>query len=153
MTATTLEPTMVEATLQYVLRGKVKTLGTVELEEGKHFKLEVNFQEVPCNCEEAEVSEQKAEALYGSPPEGDEDPNIMSAVTDPGETSGPLEVDWTSTLESLLPGTVVADKDHDDWTKTESGDWQHKNGPRMRSKTLLALWAPFTLVSTPGATP
>lgn len=35
------------------------------------------------------MSEEKAERLYGPPPEGDEDPHAIQEVPDPGETSGP----------------------------------------------------------------
>lgn len=97
------------------------------------------------------MSTQYAESLYGPPPEGDEDPHATQGVTDPGETSAPPVFATQDVLDSLPVGAVVADIDHDDWEKQPNGEWSHKKAPSMRSKTLVALWAPFTLVRLPEA--
>lgn len=95
-------------------------------------------------------SEVKAAMLYGPPPVGDEDPHASQAVPDPGETSWPPIFATQEVLDSLPVGAVVADKDHDDWTKFDKGEWRtYPEGPAMRSKTLATVWAPFTLVRTP----
>jgi hypothetical protein len=95
-------------------------------------------------------SEVAAAMLYGPAPTGDEDPHAIQGVTDPGETSAPPVFATQDVLDSLPVGTVVADSDHDDWTKQDSGEWRHHvASPSMRSKTLVALWAPFTVVRIP----
>ncbi len=108
----------VEAEIQVTLDGKVQIQDTIELPEDKHYKLELVFTQVECTCPEPAPVPAKSETIS-------------------------VEEE----LDALPVGSILADKDHDDWEKAISGDWVHKDGPHLRSKTLVALWAPFTVVS------
>lgn len=57
-------------------------------------------------------------------------------------------VETVEGLDALPVGTIIADKEHDDWVKVGS-EWTHKAGPRIRAKTLIALWGPVTVVEVP----
>jgi hypothetical protein len=107
-----------------------------------------------CSCHRPSImspDEVAAAMLYGPAPTGDEDPHVSQAVPDPGETSGPTRLTTQEQLEALPVGVEVVDVDHDYWVKATPSDWTHKEGPRLRSKSLAALWAPFTVVRVPEA--
>lgn len=109
----------VTSEVMVVMDGKIVIQDTVVVPENRHYKLELMLHEVKCNCP---TKRHKETAM------------ILSTEED---------------LDVQPPGTVAADKEHDDWVKTSSGEWTFKDGPLMRAKTLLSLWGPFTLVRVP----
>lgn len=109
----------VDAQIQVVVDGKTTVEDVVQLPADKHYKLELMFTQVPCTC----------------------------PTKHPKETS--MLLSTPEDLDTQPVGAVAADKEHDDWVKTPGGGWTHKDGPVMRSKTLVSLWGPLLLVRVP----
>jgi hypothetical protein len=109
----------VTSEVMVVMDGKIVIQDTIALPPDQHYELELRLHKVKCNCPK---KQHKETAM------------ILSTEED---------------LDTQPAGAVAADKEHDDWVKTPSGEWTYKNGPLMRAKTLMALWGPFTLVRVP----
>lgn len=61
----------------------------------------------------------------------------------------PKTLETETGLNYMPIGSVISDKDHDDWTKEGNGEWRGHGGPLLRAKTLVTLWGPFTVVRIP----
>lgn len=54
-------------------------------------------------------------------------------------------------LDAMPVGTLISDREHDDWKKVEDGEWLHGIvGPTLRAESLAVMWPPFAIVSVPG---
>ncbi len=110
----------VEAEVRVTLDGKTQIHDVIQVPAEKHYEIKLEMFEIECTC----------------PPPLGELPKGTQLTTE-------------EQLDLLPVGTIVADKDHDDWEKADSSEWVHKQGPHVRAKTLVALWGPLTLVRLP----